>query len=66
MLNVIIGARFDESISTPGRAIEVQTVHFCSINFQLGNLHSSLVCVKRTESAAFSQRGLQVSLFVNA
>ena len=46
-----------ESISTPGREIERQTVHFRRTHFQLGNLHSSLVGVQRTESAAFLQRG---------
>ena len=66
VLNVIMGARFDESISTPGRAIEVHVVHFHSTRFQLGNWHSSLVTVQRTEYAAFSQRGWQVSLFGNA
>ena len=57
MLNIIIGALFDESISTPGRAIELQTVHFRRTHFQLVNLHPSLVGVQITESAAFSQRG---------
>ena len=53
MLSIIIGARFDESLSTPGRAIEVQSVHFRSTHFQLGHLHSSLVREQITESAAF-------------
>ena len=57
MLNILIGARFDESISTTGRAIEVQAVHFLSAHFQLGHWHSSLVDVQRTESAAFLQGG---------
>ena len=57
MLNIIIGALFDESISTPGRSIERQKVHFRRTHFQLGNLHSSLVGVQRTESAEFLQRG---------
>ena len=57
MLNIVNNALFDESISTPGREIERQTVHFRRTHFQLGNLHSSLVGVQRTESAAFSQRG---------
>ena len=57
MLNIIIGAQFDESISTPGRAIELQTVHFRRTHFQLGSLHSSLVDVQRTESAVFLQLG---------
>ena len=56
MLNIIIGARFGESLSNTGRAIEVQVVHFRSIYFQLGNWNSSLVGVQRTESAAFLQR----------
>ena len=43
MLNIIIGALFDESISTPGIAIERQTVHFRRTYFQLGNLHSSCI-----------------------
>ena len=43
MLNIIIGALIDVSISTPGRAIARQTVHFRRTHFQLGNLHSSLV-----------------------
>ena len=57
MLNLIIDDRFDESISTPGRAIEVQVVHFRSTHLQLVYLNSSLVGEQRTESAAFSQRG---------
>ena len=57
MLNIRIGDRLYESISTPGRAIEVQQVKLCSKHFQLGNCHSPLVGVQRTESAAFSQRG---------
>ena len=57
MLNVIIGARFDEYLSNPGRAIQVQAVNFRSTHFQLGHLHSSLVGLQRTEYAAFLQRG---------
>ena len=57
MLNITIGAWFDEYISTPGKSIEVKAVHLRSKNFQLGNLYSSLVGEKRTESAVFSQRG---------
>ena len=64
VLNVIIGDRFDEPISTPRIAIEVQAVHLHRTHLQLGNWRSSLVGVQRTESAAFSQRGW-VSLFVN-
>ena len=57
MLNIIIGALIDVSISTSGREIARQTVHFRRTHFQLGNLDSKLVGVQRTESAAFSQRG---------
>ena len=57
MLNIIIGDWFGESLSTPGIAIEVQAVHFRRTHFHLGYLHSSLVGVQRTESAAFLQRG---------
>ena len=57
MFNIIICARFDESLSTPGRAIEVQAVHFCSTRLQFGNCYSSLVGEQRTESTVFSQRG---------
>ena len=57
MLNIIIGARFNEYLSTTGRAIEVQAVQFISTHFQLGDLSSSLVGEQRTESTAFSQRG---------
>ena len=53
MLNVIIGARFNESLSTLGRAVEVQAVHFLSAHFQLVNCHLSLVGVQRTESTEF-------------
>ena len=57
MLHIIIGAIFYEYLSTPGRAIEVQTVHFRITHFQLGNLHLSLVGEQRTEYAVFLQRG---------
>ena len=57
MLNIIIGALIDVSISITGIAIARQTVHFRRTHFQLGNLHSSLVGVQKTESAAFLQRG---------
>ena len=57
VLNIIIGAMFDESILTPGREIERQTVHFCRTHFQLVHLLSSVVGVQGTESAAFLQRG---------
>ena len=57
MINIIIGAWFNESLSTPGRAIKVQAVHFRSTHFQLGHLHSALVGEQTIESAVFSQRG---------
>ena len=57
MLNIIIGALIDASISNPRRAIELQTVHFRRTHFILGYLHSSLFDVQITESVAFSQRG---------
>ena len=63
VLNIIIGSRFDESLLTPGWAIEVQALHFHSTHLKFGNWHSSLVGVQRTESAEFLQRGWQVSLF---
>ena len=63
LLNIIIAAWFNESISTPGISIEVEAVHFCSTHFQLGNWHSSSVPVQRTKYAAFLQRGWQVSSF---
>ena len=66
MLNVIIGAWFDEYPSILGRSIEVQALHFHSTHFQLGNWHSSLVGVQIIESAAFSQRGWRVSSFGKA
>ena len=48
MLNIIIGARFDGSLSTPGRAIEVQAVvnkeqnvlHFRNVDEELHSLES--------------------------
>ena len=61
VLNIIIGAQFNESLSTPVRLIEVQAVHFLVTHFQLGNW--SLVSVKITEPAEFLQRGWQVSSF---
>ena len=56
MLNIIIGAWFDKSLSIPGKSIEVQSVHFRSTHLQLVNLHSSLVCEQILESAVFLQR----------
>ena len=53
VLNIIIGALIDVSISTSGRTIAWHTLHFRRTHLQLGNLHSSLVGVQRTESAAF-------------
>ena len=60
MLNIIIGAWFDESLSNPGIAIEVQSVHFLGTHFQLGDWHSSLVGVQRAEYATFLERGWRV------
>ena len=45
---MIIGDRLDESILTPGIAIEVQTVHLRKTHSQLGHLNSSLVGVQIT------------------
>ena len=66
VLNIIIGALIDESISTPGRVVVRKKVHFRRTHFQLGNLHSSLVDVQRTEYVAFLQRGWRVSFYRNA
>ena len=66
MLNIIIGAQFDEYLSTPERAIEVQAINSHSTYLNSGYLNSSLVGVQITESAVFLQHGWQVWLFRKA